>query len=418
MVTLTLFSPRSLRVQIPSTVPYLCSHRLWVGCLIFSQTKRVRVSLGVPLKRGFMFNYDFSHSFLKKYGIDISYSNYLDNGTKMVVVGLSGGVDSSVSALLLKLLGYKVVGIYMKNWTTCNPNDYDDVVSIANKIDIPYYSMSLEDDYRNKVFNSFVDDLNNGLTPNPDVLCNKYIKFDVFFKYALLMGADFIATGHYAKIIDGKLSVPLDKTKDQTYFLHDIDNSCLNKVMFPLSDLTKKIVRMIATDFGLITAKKKDSTGICFIDNGNFRGFISDYISNSKGHFVDLDGNILGSHIGLPFYTIGQKRGLNISFKTGSPLAHKYAQVSLVVYKKNITDNTIVVVPSDSPFLMVDSLVVRSSNFSGICFVRSSNLGELVKAQIIGNKVFFDKPHKIVAAGQYLVYYDDNGIVLGGGIVV
>jgi tRNA-specific 2-thiouridylase len=340
----------------------------------------------------------------------------------MVVVGLSGGVDSSVSALLLKLQGYKVVGIYMKNWHTCNPQDYADVVKISNLLDIPYYSINLIDDYRAKVFDSFIHDLNMGLTPNPDVLCNTHIKFDVFLKYAKLLGADYLATGHYAKIVNINgiiyLSQPKDKNKDQTYFLSGIDQKVLNSVLFPLSDLTKVQVRQIASDFNLPVFNKKDSMGICFISNDNYRDFIVDYIAASKGDFIDLDGNVLGQHDGLPFYTIGQKKGLGLDYS--NIYLKRYSGRSLVVYRKSLDNNSITLVPIDYVGLSVKGLSFRNKigNFNGTCFVRSSNLGDLKLAHVYDNILIFDTTQLKVAPGQYLVFYDDSGIVLGNAIVV
>jgi len=339
----------------------------------------------------------------------------------MVVVGLSGGVDSSVSALLLRLQGYKVIGIYMKNWHTCNPQDYSDVVKIANILDIPYYSINLSDDYKTKVFDSFLSDLNMGFTPNPDILCNTHIKFDIFLKYAKILGADYLATGHYAKIIsiDGKnyLAQPKDKNKDQTYFLSGIDLKVLDSILFPLSNLTKVQVRKIARDFNLPVFNKKDSMGICFISNDNYRSFIADYISASKGNFIDLDGNVLGQHDGLPFYTIGQKRGLRLNY--ANQFIKKYTGSALVVYSKNIINNTITLVPSDYSGLSINSLSFRDKigTFNGTCFVRTSNLGDLKMANVSGDTLCFDSPQRKVAPGQYVVFYDGNGKVLGNAIV-
>lgn len=384
---------------------------------------------------------------LARYGISISAADFAANSLKTVVVGLSGGVDSSVSALILKLQGYRVIGIHMKNWHTCSPLDYSDVASVASALDIPYYSINLTDDYQAKVFDSFVADLNLGLTPNPDILCNKYIKFDIFFKYAMLLGADFVATGHYARITRSpasnitapsitassntglsdathasnyySLARPLDASKDQTYFLYAINPAVLDRVLFPLGDLLKSTTRRIASDFNLSTAAKKDSTGICFIDNANFRTFISDYVVKSRGNFIDMDGNILGIHDGLPFYTVGQKKGLNLIYKKDSSLARRYSNLKMVVLSKNLSDNTITLVPDNDPALFTTSLNVRdkTADFQGACLVRWRNLGDLVPAVISGNTISFTNPIQKVAPGQSVVAYNLNGLVLGGMIV-
>lgn len=365
-----------------------------------------------------MYNANDSINLLARYGIPFSFGDYSSNNLKTVVVGLSGGVDSSVSALLLRLMGYRVVGIHMKNWHTCNPNDYDDVVKIADALDIPYYTINLTQDYSTKVFDSFVADLNAGLTPNPDILCNQYIKFDVFLKHALLLGADFIATGHYAKIVDGALTRPVDASKDQTYFLHAVNPSAWSKVIFPLGNLTKTQVRNIARDFNLATASKKDSRGICFIDNKDFRSFISDYVSKTQGNFVDQNNVVLGTHIGLPFYTLGQKRGLDLKFKAGSDLAKKYSSLVMVVARKNLKDNSILLVPAGDPVLQTMSVTFKNAttSFQGPCLVRWRNLGGLVPAVIDGDSVRFNFPVDIIAPGQSVVFYV-NDVVVGGALV-
>lgn len=366
-------------------------------------------------------NYMQAFIYLNRYGIHISKTDFDSNANKTVVIGLSGGVDSSVSAALLKMQGYNVIGIYMKNWTTCNPQDYDDVTKVANILDIPYYSINLSDDYKAMVFDSFINDLNNGLTPNPDVLCNKYIKFNVFFNYAKLLGADYIATGHYAKIVKNNntynLAQPKDKTKDQTYFLSDINPNVLNQVLFPLSDLYKSQVRQIAQDLNLPVAGKKDSMGICFISNDNYRNFISDYISSKRGNFIDIDGNILGQHIGLPFYTIGQKRGLNLDYRNKK--LKQYSGQSLVVFKKNTKDNSIILLPNMHPCLKTQVLYFRNKSFNlNIkCLVRFSNLGQLHDAFVYKDYLILNQCQNIIAPGQYAVFYDFNGVVLGNAII-
>ena len=211
---------------------------------------------------------------------------------KKVVIGMSGGVDSSVSAILLKNQGYEVIGLFMRNWDTSingdilgNPNldnnicpqeqDYNDALEVCNKIGIPLHRIDFVKEYWDNVFEYFLDELKKGRTPNPDVMCNKYIKFDYFIKEAKRLGADYIATGHYARIKDGKLLRAVDTNKDQTYFLSQLSHEQLENVLFPIGDLEKPKVREIAAEYGLITAKKKDSTGICFIGERNFKNFLN-----------------------------------------------------------------------------------------------------------------------------------------------
>ncbi|MBS1456196.1 MAG: tRNA 2-thiouridine(34) synthase MnmA, partial [Clostridia bacterium] len=242
---------------------------------------------------------------------------------KKVVVGMSGGVDSSVAALLLKKQGYDVVGLFMNNWEETDENgrctaedDYADVRRVSNLLDIPYFTVNFAKEYEQRVFSYFLEEYNAGRTPNPDVLCNREIKFKDFKDYAYSLGADYIATGHYCGIRNENgvhyLLKAKDQNKDQTYFLNQLSQKQLENVLFPLADLDKSEVRRIAEENGLATAKKKDSTGICFIGERNFRNFLQTYIPNKKGLIMTTDGKIIGEHIGLMYYTIGQRKGLGI----------------------------------------------------------------------------------------------------------
>lgn len=227
---------------------------------------------------------------------------------KTVVIGMSGGVDSSVAALLLKEKGYNVIGLFMRNWDSTinndflgNPDlnndicpqerDYNDAKNICDKLNIPLYRVDYVKEYWDNVFTYFLDELKKGRTPNPDVMCNKYIKFDLFYKKAKELGADYIATGHYAKIIDGNLYKASDKNKDQSYFLAYVNKEIFKDVIFPLQDIEKPEVRKIALENDLITAKKKDSTGICFIGERNFTNFLKNYLPNIPGKIVDVETN-------------------------------------------------------------------------------------------------------------------------------
>ena len=247
-----------------------------------------------------------------------------DKSQIRVVVGMSGGVDSSVSAYLLKQQGYDVVGVFMKNWDDKNDSgvctvteDYQDVAKVASQIGIPYYSVNFEKEYWDRVFTYFLDEYKNGRTPNPDIMCNKEVKFKAFLDYAMSIDADYIAMGHYAQLRrdeDGRVHLlrGADDNKDQTYFLSQLSQEQLQKVMFPIGHLQKSEVRRIAEEAGLATAKKKDSTGICFIGERNFSKFLGEFLPAQPGEMVTLDGEVKGNHFGLMNYTIGQRKGLGI----------------------------------------------------------------------------------------------------------
>ena len=267
---------------------------------------------------------------------------------KTVVVGMSGGVDSSVSALLLKRQGYRVIGMFMKNWEekdeegVCHSTrDFDDVVKVCKQLDIPFYSVNFVEEYRNQVFSHFLAELEAGFTPNPDILCNREIKFKAFLEKALHLGADFLATGHYCRKCEAsnppKLLKGADPNKDQSYFLYTITPHSLQKVLFPVGHLLKSEVRQIAKEFGLATAEKKDSTGICFIGKRDFKDFTSRYLGYKPGKFENLKGDVIGQHDGIAFYTIGQRKGLRI----GGP------GDAWFVVGKDIERNVVIVHPVD-----------------------------------------------------------------------
>src|SRR3954471_21786225 len=240
-----------------------------------------------------------------------------------VVVGLSGGVDSAVSAWLLKKQGYDVVGIFMKNWEDdddseyCSSNeDFVDAAAVADVIGIEIEHVNFAAEYKDRVFAEFLREYQAGRTPNPDVLCNAEIKFKAFLDHAMRLGADKIATGHYARVREraGKFELlkGLDETKDQSYFLHRLTQAQLAKTLFPVGELRKTEVRRIAEDIGLPNARKKDSTGICFIGERPFREFLNRYLSNKPGPIKDDQGRVIGEHVGLSFYTLGQRKGIGI----------------------------------------------------------------------------------------------------------
>ena len=246
-----------------------------------------------------------------------------DNSKTRVVVGMSGGVDSSVTALLLKEQGYDVIGVFMKtgmtqmNLVCVQQPKIIKMQRVADQIGIPYYSVNFEKEYWDRVFEYFLAEYRAGRTPNPDVMCNKEIKFKAFLDYAMTLGADYVATGHYAQVVrdeDGIVHMlrGADNNKDQTYFLSQLSQEQLQKTMFPLGHLQKPEVREIAERAGLATAKKKDSTGICFIGEKNFKEFLSQYLPAQKGRMMTVDGRDMGEHNGLMYYTIGQRGGMGI----------------------------------------------------------------------------------------------------------
>ncbi len=247
----------------------------------------------------------------------------LTNKQKTVVVGMSGGVDSSVSALLLKQHGYHVIGMFMKNWEETDEHgqcmaaqDFEDVVRVCDQIGISYYSVNFVKEYRENVFNQFLEELKQGHTPNPDILCNREIKFKVMLDKAIELGADYLATGHYCQSVKNDQAFCLgkgsDSGKDQSYFLYTIKSKILSQVLFPIGGMLKSSVRKIAQENGLATSNKKDSTGICFIGERNFKQFLNQYIPYNPGDFETLGGQVVGRHDGVAYYTIGQRKGMGI----------------------------------------------------------------------------------------------------------
>ena len=272
-----------------------------------------------------------------------------------IVVGMSGGVDSSVAALLLKRQGYDVIGVFMNNWEekdergVCTAEkDYQDVRVVCDKIGIPYYSVNFAKEYRERVFAYFLEEYKKNRTPNPDVLCNREIKFNVFLNFARSLGAEKMATGHFARLgeQDGKTTLlrAADENKDQTYFLYMVNHQALSQAMFPVGGLTKAEIREIARQNGLATSEKKDSTGVCFIGERNFKEFLKQYLPAQGGDMVTVDGKVVGHHDGLMYYTLGQRRGLGIG---GGGNGHRWFVVG-----KDLQRNELVVEQGeDSPLL-------------------------------------------------------------------
>ena len=352
---------------------------------------------------------------------------------KTVVVGMSGGVDSSVSAYLLKEEGYDVKGLFMQNWQSepgeiCTSEiDFKDASAVCDKLDIPLHRANFSDEYWERVFTNFLSEHEKGRTPNPDILCNREIKFKSFLDYAFNIGADFIATGHYAKIIAKNnnkfLARAKDSFKDQTYFLHEVSENEFDRCIFPLADLTKDEVREIALKQNLITADKKDSVGICFVGERNLKDFLNRFISFSKGDIKDENGNIIGEHQGSILYTEGQRQGLQIGGVKGAN------ELPWYVYKKDIKNNVIHVCQGvDNELLMNSGLFVDKINWINDieydlpmnCLVQVRHQHIPVECYLESNndKIMLTFKDKIraIAPGQSAVLYD-NDICLGGGII-
>jgi tRNA-uridine 2-sulfurtransferase len=350
---------------------------------------------------------------------------------KTVVVGMSGGVDSSVSAYLLKKEGFNVIGLFMKNWEEpdngepCSSvEDFEDVIKICKQLDIPHYTVNFVKEYKEKVFKEFVKGYEKGLTPNPDILCNKEIKFKHFFNKAKEIGADFLATGHYAKIVLDEekhcLHKGLDKSKDQSYFLYTLKSSILKEVLFPLGSLLKSEVRQIAREQNLTVSEKKDSTGICFIGERKFTPFLQRYIKNNPGEFRSLSGKVLGTHQGISYYTIGQRKGIGLGGE-GAPW---------YVVDKDVPNNVVYVERGLHPSLFSDELIAEDLTWIDETYDFSLDLQlevkiryrqESQKACLSKNSdgtatVTFESPQRAIAPMQSIVFYQGENC-LGGGII-
>lgn len=349
-----------------------------------------------------------------------------------IVIGLSGGVDSSAAALLLKKQGHDIIGVFMKNWDeqddagVCTATeDYQDAKRIAEQIGIPFYSVSFVREYYDRVFTYFLEEYRKGRTPNPDILCNTEIKFRAFLDLALNMDASALATGHYARL-DKKNGIKLlrahDMSKDQTYFLAGLTSKQLERALFPVGELDKAEVRKIALDNKLITAEKKDSTGICFIGERNFKKFLMQYLPAQRGNIVDLDGRIIGKHDGLMYYTMGQRRGLGIGgMNTGTG-------ESWFVVGKDLKNNLLIVQQGEHEELFSTALTIEKLHFiagdapsrSFRCTAkfryRQPDQGVTVTIRSDGATIDFDEPQRAITPGQWAVLYDGE-VCLGGGAI-
>ncbi|NCP66756.1 tRNA 2-thiouridine(34) synthase MnmA [bacterium] len=353
---------------------------------------------------------------------------------KRVVVGLSGGVDSSVTAKLLIDQGYEVIGVFMKNWDDKDdPHcpaavDAMDARNVADHLGIPFYSFNFAAEYWRDVFDYFLEQHRLFRTPNPDILCNQFIKFKVFLEAAEKLGADFIATGHYAKNHFNtetglfELQVPNDANKDQTYFLYTLKQKALAKTLFPLADLPKPRIREIALESGFHNAKKKDSTGICFVGERDHMEFLKKYLEQTPGDIITEKSDVIGKHIGLSFYTIGQRRNLNIGGVKG------YSEAPWFVLVKDTDKNQIIVCQNDdNPRLFQTELKANRLSWVSGKAPSETHLTAKIRyrqdfqdctARMEGEEIHvtFKDPQRAVTPGQSIVFYDEaEKVCLGGG---
>ena len=366
--------------------------------------------------------------------------------SKKVLLGLSGGVDSAIAAYKLKEQGYEVTGCFMRNWDAMANNDYlgnptinDDVcpqeadyhdaVKVAQKLGIPLLRIDFIKEYWDNVFEYFLNEYKRGRTPNPDVLCNKYIKFDSFWKFAVEKGFDYIAMGHYAKKVekDGHsfLAKPLDLKKDQTYFLCQVNEEQISHSLFPMCDITKVESRLLAEKLGLTeVASKHGSTGVCFIGERNFREFLHNYFPATKGNIIDIEsGKTLGTHMGVLYYTLGQHKGLGIGGVKG------LGEEAWFVCKKDVKNNILYVANGEEDeHLNSDSSLITDINWIGEKPTEPIEVGVKFRYRQADQsctllfegdnvRLLHKEPYKAVTPGQFAAFYSTDGRMLGGGII-
>ncbi|MEC8112104.1 MAG: tRNA 2-thiouridine(34) synthase MnmA [Pseudomonadota bacterium] len=359
---------------------------------------------------------------------------HLSRQDQTVIVGMSGGVDSSVAALMLIEAGYKVEGLFMKNWEEDDGTEYctakedlADAQSVADQLGIHLHSANFAAEYWDGVFDHFLSEYRAGRTPNPDILCNREIKFRAFLDYATQLGADLIATGHYVQTDAAgdttQLRKGVDGNKDQSYFLHQVNHQALGRSLFPVGNVDKTLVREKAASAGFVTARKKDSTGICFIGERRFRDFLKQYLPAQPGPIVSVDGDELGEHEGLMYHTIGQRQGLRIGGLANRPPAPWY------VVGKNVTDNVLVVAQgNEHPALFKTQLTAAdviwisgeppTLPFRCHAKIRYRQADQPCEVSATDSKVqvSFTTPQRAVTPGQSVVFYEGD-ICLGGGVI-
>lgn len=358
-----------------------------------------------------------------------------DNTAPHVIVGLSGGVDSSVAALLLQQQGYKVEGMFMKNWEEDDSEDYcsaaedlADARSVSESLGLPLHAVNFSAEYWDRVFSHFLREYEAGRTPNPDILCNREIKFKAFLDHALKLGADYIATGHYARVDskDGRFRLlkGRDSGKDQSYFLYTLGQQQLSRSLFPVGELEKHEVRHIAEEHHLVTFDKKDSTGICFIGERNFREFLSRYLPAQSGEIQTPEGRVIGHHSGLMYYTLGQRQGLGIGGVPGTNDDPWY------VVAKDMEHNILIAAQGHNhPLLFSQSL--KASQLSWVdgtgpvapyrCRAKTryrqpDQACTITRLENDQCEVVFEEPQRAVTPGQSVVFYDGE-VCLGGGVI-
>ncbi len=341
-----------------------------------------------------------------------------------VIALLSGGVDSSVAAALLKERGFDVVGVYILGWTGTDEfpcswqNEQADAEAVAKKLGIPFYTVNLSKEYEQEVIERFFAEYNAGRTPNPDILCNREIKFKHLLQAVRQFEPDFVATGHYAAMKDGVIVVPKDKNKDQTYFLWGIDKQVLPKILFPLGDLTKKEVRELAKKYGLPTAAKKDSQGICFVGPLKVREFLKSRVHSQPGQAILPTGEVVAEHDGIEFYTIGQRLGAGSVAWTGDV-------PPLFVAAKDQSTNTLVVSGDHDTY--ADAFTADQANwqqqlsdsFDSLIKVRYRQEGVQARVTVDGNQLHIQlaEPVRAITPGQSVVFYKETGELLGGAVI-